>query len=137
MGLHRLKPDEMSGPVGQVSVGEHLMMYLQTSISDAVSNVFDPQTDSVTDMNQWLINATKTVNAAIADGSSPAMYKDDFIDSDADDGDGNGNGEDCAPTAGPAAANIATSVSWIVCSADSCSTDSCSADSCSAIRAFS
>ena len=74
MRLHRLKPDEMSGPVGEGFVGER--MYLETSIFDAVSNVFDPQMDSITDMNQWLINATKTaaVNAAIAAGSSPAMY---------------------------------------------------------------
>ena len=75
--------------------------------------MFDPQMDSITDMNQWLINATKTANAAIAAGSSPAMYTEDFVDSDADDayGDGDGNGEDCASTTGPAAANIATSVS--------------------------
>ena len=50
MRLHRLKPDEMSGLMGQVSVGER--MYLQTSIFDAVSKVFDLQMDSITDMNQ-------------------------------------------------------------------------------------
>ena len=81
MRLHTLQPDEMWAPMGQVSVGER--MYLQTSIFDAVSKVFDLQMDSITDMNQWLINATKTVSAAIAAGSSPAMYKEDFIDIDA------------------------------------------------------
>ena len=92
MRLRRLKPDEMSGPVGQVSVGE--MMRLQTSIFDAVSKVFDSKIDSITDMNQWLINATQTVKAAIPAGSSPAMCKEDFIDSNADDGDDDKRGSD-------------------------------------------
>ena len=91
MRLRRFKPDELLGPAGQISVGER--MYLQTSIFDAVSKVFDSKMDSITDMNQWLINATQTVKAAIAAGSSPALYKEDFIDINADDGDGDGDGE--------------------------------------------
>ena len=84
MRVHRLKPDEMSGSVGQVVDAR---MYLQTSSFDTVLKVFDSKMNSITDMNQWLINARQTVKAAIAAGSVSTIHKEDFIDSNADDGD--------------------------------------------------